>query len=152
MRQASPRWFIYTCTTTFAAIAAVAAIATTMSAINVFEMWLSLLFLFTSADIILMIHDPNYIHPFVVLFVFTSTLITRNCSIRSSLWLLLCDSFCCCCCCCYFISFQMICFRGKSIICFQPVDSILITFRRMAILHSVKLTLYNNQIYIIITW
>lgn len=63
MRQASPWWLIYTCHITVAAIAAA------VSAINAFKMWLSLLFLSTWADIIVMIHDPNYILQFELLFV-----------------------------------------------------------------------------------
>lgn len=70
MRQASPRWFIYTCPITVAVAAAAAiAIAATVSAINALKMWLSLLFLSTWADIIVMTHDPNYILPFELLFV-----------------------------------------------------------------------------------
>lgn len=44
----------------------------------------------------------------------------------------------------YFISFQMICFRGKFIIYFQTADSILILFRKMMVLHT-----YNS---IFILW
>lgn len=91
MRQASPWWFIYTWPTTVA-------VAASQSAINAFKMWLLLLCVCvcvfvssTWADIIVMIHDPNYILLFVLLFVslllFASNSITRNCSIVSDLWL-----------------------------------------------------------------